>query len=230
MYYGYGGLSGYIWILPALIFSLYASTKLTSAYSKYGQMRSNLGMTGEQVAKAVLRRNNISDISVTRTSGTLTDHYDSRNKIIALSDAVYSGSSIASIAVAAHEAGHAVQLAEGYLPLKIRHTMVGITSIATSASYLFIMLGLFINETFALVGIIMFGIIFIFQVVTLPVEYNASNRAVAELVAIGADQQDEEASKKMLNAAALTYVAAMVTALLELLRVIAMFGNRRRRN
>lgn len=230
MYYGYGGISGYIWILPALIFSLYASTKLRSAYSKYGQMRSNLGMTGEQVAKAVLRRNNISDISVTRTSGTLTDHYDSRNKIIALSDAVYSGSSIASIAVAAHEAGHAVQLAEGYLPLQIRHTMVGITSIATSASYLFIMLGLFINETFALVGIIMFGIIFIFQVVTLPVEYNASNRAVAELVAIGADQQDEEASKKMLNAAALTYVAAMVTALLELLRVIAMFGNRRRRN
>lgn len=193
-------------------------------------MRSNLGMTGEQVAKAVLRRNGINDISVTRTQGQLTDHYDSKNKLIALSDAVYSGTSIASIAVAAHEAGHAVQLAEGYLPLQIRHTMVPITSIATSASYLFIMLGLLISDTFAMIGILMFGIIFLFQVVTLPVEYNASSRAVAELVAIGADQSDEQASKKMLNAAALTYVAAMLTALFELLRVIAIFGNNRRRN
>lgn len=209
---------------------MYATFKLRGAYSKYSQMMSNLGMTGEQVAKAVLRRNNINDISVTRTQGTLTDHYDSRNKIIALSDGVYSGTSIASIAVAAHEAGHAVQLAEGYLPLQIRHSLVGITQIATSASYFFIMLGLLISDTFALIGIVLFGIIFLFQVVTLPVEYNASKRAVAELVAIGADQSDEQAAGKMLNAAALTYVAAMLTALFELLRVVSMFSNNRRRN
>lgn len=218
----------FIYILPALIFSMIASGRVQSAYNRYRQEMSMLGLTGQQVAKQILQNNGIMDIAVVRHEGVMSDHYDSRKGIIALSSDVFGGSSIASIAIAAHEAGHAVQLEEGYLPLKIRHALVGVTSFATSASYIFILLGLFFDNFFGQIGIILFLIIFVFQVVTLPVEYNASKRALQELSAVGAPQSDIQASNKMLNAAALTYVAAMLTALAQLLRLISIFGRRRR--
>lgn len=216
-----------IYILPALIFSMYASAKVQNAYKKYRQERSLLGLTGAEVAKRILENNNIFDIAVVKISGVMTDHYDSRNSVIRLSEEVYSGTTIASIAIAAHEAGHAVQLSEGYVPLRIRHALVGITSFATSASYIFILLGFFFNVMFGRIGIILFIIIFLFQVVTLPVEYNASSRAVDELALVGTSGEDLKGAKKMLNAAALTYVAAMVTALANVLRLISIFGKRR---
>lgn len=218
----------FIYMLPALIFSMIATGKVQSAYNKYRQEMSMLGMTGQQVAKQILQNNCIMDIAVIRHEGVMSDHYDSRKGIIALSSDVFGGSTIASIAIAAHEAGHAVQLEEGYLPLKIRHALVGVTSFATSASYIFILLGLFFDNFFGQIGIALFLIIFIFQVVTLPVEYNASKRALQELESVGATQSDVLASSKMLNAAALTYVAAMLTALAQLLRLLSLFGRRRR--
>lgn len=223
----YYNQSWIIFILPALLFSMYASAKVQNAYKKYKNQNSYLGMTGAEVAKRILANNDIVNIAVVKVSGVMTDHYDSRNSVIRLSQDVYSGTSIASIAIAAHEAGHAVQLAEGYLPLKIRHALVGVTSFATSASYIFILLGFFFDAFFGRIGIVLFLIIFIFQVVTLPVEYNASSRAVDELVAVGAQNEDINSAKKMLNAAALTYVAAMLTALAEVLRLISIFGRRR---
>lgn len=219
--------SWFIFILPALLFAMFASARVNSAYSKYRQQRSKLGMTGQEVASRILSNNGINDISIVRTDGVLTDHYDSRNSTIALSDEVYGGSSIASIAIAAHEAGHAVQLAEGYMPLIIRHSLVGLTQFATSASYIFILLGFFIDMFFGRIGIILFIIIFLFQVVTLPVEFNASTRAVKELAAVGAPNEDLDSSQKMLRAAALTYVAAMLTALAQVLRLLSIFGRRR---
>lgn len=218
----------FIYMLPALIFSMIATGKVQSAYNKYRKEMSMLGMTGQQVAKQILQNNGIMDIAVIRHEGVMSDHYDSRKGIIALSSDVFGGSTIASIAIAAHEAGHAVQLEEGYLPLKIRHALVGVTSFATSASYIFILLGLFFDNFFGQIGIALFLIIFIFQVVTLPVEYNASKRALQELESVGATQSDVLASSKMLNAAALTYVAAMLTALAQLLRLLSLFGRRRR--
>lgn len=221
--------SGYlIFVLPALLFAMFASAKVRSAYEKYRRQASDLRLTGADVASRVLRNNNIHDINIVRVAGVMTDHYDSRNKIIALSDEVFSGTSIASIAIAAHEAGHAVQLEQGYLPLIIRHSLVKITQFATSVSYLLIILGFMIDIIFGKIGIIMYLIIFIFQVVTLPVEYNASSRALNELYAVGASDGDIQSSKKMLNAAALTYLAAMLTALAQLLRVIGLFGRKER--
>ena len=219
--------SYFIFILPALLFAMFASSKVNSAYQRYRQEMSYLNMTGQEVAKRILMNNGIRDISVVQTDGVMTDHYDSKNKRIALSSEVYNGSSIASIAIAAHEAGHAVQLAEGYLPLIIRHNLVGITQFSTSASYIFILLGFFVDVFFGKIGIILFIIIFLFQVVTLPVEYNASNRAVNELASVGARNEDLDRANKMLRAAALTYVAAMLTALAQVLRMVSIFGRRR---
>lgn len=221
------GTSYWIYILPALVIAMFASAKVQSAYGKYRKQRSNLALTGYEVANLILKNNNIFDIQVVRVNGTMTDYYDSSRKIIALSDEVYSGRSIASMAIAAHESGHAVQLAEGYLPLKLRHSLVNVTQFATSISYLLILLGIFIAPSFGKVGILAYFIIFIFQLVTLPVEYNASSRALNELAKIGADHEDLHGSKKMLNAAALTYLAAMITALMQLLRLISIFGRRR---
>lgn len=218
----------FIYVLPALILSMIASGRVQSAYNKYRQQISMLGLTGQEVANRILQNNGIMDIAIVRHEGTMTDHYDSNKGIIALSSEVFGGTSIASIAIAAHEAGHAVQLSEGYLPLKIRHALVGVTSFATSASYIFILMGIFFNNFFGQIGIILFLIIFIFQVVTLPVEYNASKRALNELAFVGASEGDLKDSKKMLDAAALTYLAAMLTALAQLLRLISIFGRRRR--
>ncbi len=218
----------FIYVLPALILSMIANGRVQSAYNKYRQQLSMLGLTGQEVASRILQNNGIMDIAIVRHEGTMTDHYDSNKGIIALSRDVFGGTSIASIAIAAHEAGHAVQLSEGYLPLRIRHALVGVTSFATSASYIFILLGIFFNNFFGQIGIVLFLIIFIFQVVTLPVEYNASKRALNELAHVGATEVDLKDSKKMLDAAALTYLAAMLTALAQLLRLISIFGRRRR--
>lgn len=219
--------SWFIFVLPALLFAMFASARVNSAYTKYRQERSYLGMTGQEVANRILMNNNIRDISVVQTQGVMSDHYDSRNKRIALSSEVYSGTSIASIAIAAHEAGHAVQLSEGYIPLLLRHSLVGVTQFATSASYIFILLGFFVDQFFGQIGIILFIIIFLFQVITLPVEFNASTRALNELAAVGAPREDLDKSNRMLKAAALTYVAAMLTALAQVLRLMSIFGRRR---
>lgn len=213
-------------ILPLLL-AIYSNFLIKKAYREYRSKRSNLGLSGYEVANLILRNNNIYDIKVIRAKGTLTDHYDSSKKIIALSDEVYSGNSIASISIAAHEAGHAVQLAEGYLPLIIRHRLVGVTQFATNISFILILLGFFVAPSFGRVGIIAYFVIFIFQLVTLPVEFNASSRALSELSKIGANSLDLTGAQKMLKAAALTYVAATVNSLVELLRLINIFGKRR---
>lgn len=223
----YIDLSYMIFIIPTLLFAMYASAKVRSAYEKYSRINSQILITGQEVASRILRNNNINDISVVKTAGVMTDHYDSNNKIIALSEDVYYGTTIASIAIAAHEAGHAVQLSEGYLPLIIRHSLVSVTQFATSISYILILLGFFVAPMFGRIGIIAYFIIFTFQVVTLPVEYNASSRALNELEIVGATNDDVLNSKNMLNAAALTYLAAMLTSLGQLLRLISIFGRRR---
>lgn len=216
-----------IFVLPALIFSMIASKRVQSAYSKFRRIKSELGITGYEVAKQILSNHSMRDIVVVETPGVLTDHYDSNKGIIALSNEVFYGNSVASIAIAAHEAGHAVQLQEGYLPLKIRHSLVSITNFATNVSYIFILMGFILDKFFGLIGIALFIVIFLFQVITLPVEYNASSRALDELSLVGASENDLALSKKMLSAAALTYLAAMITALGQLLRLISIFGKRR---
>lgn len=228
MFYGYGYNYSYlIYMLPALLFAFYASHRVSSSYNKYCREKSQLGLSGQEVARRILLNNGIKDIAIVKGHGQLTDHYDSTNSRISLSEEVFFGTSIASIAVAAHEASHAVQLEEGYLPLKIRHSLVGITQIASNASYFLILLGMFVNTFFAKIGILLYMVIFIFQVVTLPVEYNASSRAINELSLLGAGDSDISSSRAMLKAAALTYLAAMLTSLAEVLRLISIFGDRR---
>lgn len=226
-YYYYYDIQGLLIMLPAFLFALFASAKVKGSYNKYSRINSRLGKTGAEVAREILQRNGIYDIRVIRSQGILTDNYNAANKLIALSPEVYDDYSIASISIAAHESGHAVQMQEGYIPLVIRHSLVGVTNFAVNASYIFIILGLFISEAFAKIGIIMFIVIFLFQVVTLPVEINASHRALDELVDIGIDEDERRECKSMLTSAALTYVAAMATALSELLRIINLFNRRR---
>lgn len=228
-YYYYGFDPLYFLILISVVIAMVAQYKVKSTYSKYSRVRSDLGLTGVQAAQKILNMNGIYDVSIQHIAGDLTDNYNPRNKVLSLSDAVYNSTSIAAIGVAAHECGHAIQHDVGYAPLLIRNTIAPVVNIASSLSWIFIAAGLFfgMSPTLIDVGIIMFSLAVLFELITLPVEFNASGRALTILSDSGMLYPDETAgAKKVLSAAAMTYVASALTAVLQLLRLIMLFGRR----
>lgn len=232
-YYGYYFDPTYILIIIAAIISLIAQWRVNSAFSKYSRVASMSGMTGAQAARMILQSNGINDVSVQRISGKLTDHYNPSTKVLNLSESVYGSTSVAAIGVAAHECGHAIQHARGYFPLSLRTALVPVANIGSQLSWVFIIVGaiLSFNQTLITIGIIMFSAAVLFQLVTLPVEFNASARALEQLESNGILYRDEVSqTRKVLSAAALTYVAAATTAILQLLRLIILFGGRGRRD
>lgn len=232
-YYGYYFDPTYILIIIAAIISLIAQWRVNSAFSKYSRVASMSGMTGAQAARMILQSNGINDVSVQRISGKLTDHYNPSTKVLNLSESVYGSTSVAAIGVAAHECGHAIQHARGYFPLSLRTALVPVANIGSQLSWVFIIVGaiLSFNQTLITIGIIMFSAAVLFQLVTLPVEFNASARALEQLESNGILYRDEVSqTRKVLSAAALTYVAAAATAILQLLRFIILFGGRGRRD
>ena len=232
-YYGYYFDPTYILIIIAAIISLIAQWRVNSAFSKYSRVASMSGMTGAQAARMILQSNGINDVSVQRISGKLTDHYNPNENVIRLSDSTYNSTSVAAIGVAAHECGHAIQHARGYFPLSLRTALVPVANIGSQLSWVFIIVGaiLSFNQTLITIGIIMFSAAVLFQLVTLPVEFNASARALEQLESNGILYRDEVSqTRKVLSAAALTYVAAAATAILQLLRLIILFGGRGRRD
>lgn len=223
----------YILVLIGVVLSLLASAKVNSTFSKYSQVRNLRGLTGAEAAERVLHSAGIYDVRIEHVSGKLTDHYDPRSKVLRLSDAVYGKTSVAAVGVAAHECGHAIQHANGYGPLTLRSTLVPIANFGSKIAWPLILIGLLLSsETSILLlnaGIIAFSLAVLFQLVTLPVEFNASNRAIRAIADTGMMQGEEiKSAKKVLSAAAMTYVASAATAILQLLRIIILTGGRRR--
>lgn len=233
-----GGMGGYmygmeyystwmIFVLPAMLFAAYAQVKIKSAFNKYSKISSETGYTGAQIARMILDRNGLNDVRVEMVGGNLTDHYDPRTRVVRLSNKIYGGSSIASMSVAAHEVGHAIQHAEGYVPLIIRSNIAPIASIGSKFVWIFIAIGFAISPFFIELGIALFVGVVLFQMVTLPVEFNASRRALLQLENGIASRDTIKPAKSVLQAAALTYVAATLVAIGELLRILAMTNKRR---
>lgn len=216
-------------LIPAIIISMYAQQKIQSTFAKYSRLFAQSNYTGYDVARMILDRNNLDDVKIEHIPGNLTDHYDPRTRILRLSDSVYDSKSIAAYGVAAHEVGHAIQHSSQYVPLVIRNTMVPVVSFSSKFVWILVMLGLFMGYMgLVQIGIVLFLAIVIFQLVTLPVEFDASSRAILQLEGLNFLQDDEIVNaKKVLNAAALTYVAAALTAISQLIRLI-MLSNRRR--
>ena len=217
----------FIIMIPAIIFAVYAQAKVKSTFSKYLRVQSKKGYTGAQVAQYMLHSNGIDDVQIEMVAGVLSDHYDPRRKRLRLSQDVYMGTSIASISVAAHEVGHAIQHARGYAPLKIRNSLVPVANIGSSMAWIFITVGFIISPALLDIGIMLFIGAVLFQVMTLPVEFNASSRAINELGSSHIIYADEiPYSKKVLSAAALTYVAATASAVLQLIRLLLIRNQR----
>ncbi len=219
-------------VLPCVLLAFWAQARVNSTFQKYSRVYSRRNMTGAQAAAAVLRSGGVNNVRIERVSGHLTDHFDPRDNVIRLSDSVYSSTSVASIGVAAHEAGHAVQYAADYVPMKLRAVIIPATNLGSMLSMPLILMGFLFNfGVLITVGIAFFGLSTLFQLVTLPVELNASNRAL-EAIREGGLLYDDEypMAKKTLWAAAMTYVAALAVSLAQLLRLILIFGNRGRRN
>ncbi len=219
----YLGDSTIVLLIPAILLSIYAQYKISSSYKRYSKIRSQSGLTGAQAARALLNSNGLYDVRVEPIGGKLSDHYDPRTRIISLSEDVYAGSSLSSLAVAAHETGHALQHASGYVPMTLRSSFVPVANLGSGAGPILIMLGLFIPSYGWLLefGILAFSFAVLFQIITLPVEFNASSRALA-LLQEGNMLGSEEirGARSVLNAAALTYVAAALAAVLTLARFI----------
>ncbi|WP_122643458.1 zinc metallopeptidase [Luxibacter massiliensis] len=223
----------YLLVLIGALICILASARVNSVFRRYSQVRSHAGMTGREAAEKILRANGIYDVRVQHISGNLTDHYDPRNKTLSLSDATYQSASVAAIGVAAHECGHAVQHHVGYAPLKIRGALVPVANFGSMAAWPLIIIGLLINSNGAMIlinlGILLFSAAVLFQIVTLPVEFNASSRAVQVLENTGMLYPEEiQATKKVLGAAALTYVASAASMILQLLRLLLISGRRNR--
>ncbi|MDI9475833.1 MAG: zinc metallopeptidase [Natronincolaceae bacterium] len=218
-----------ILLIPSIILAMYAQSKVKSTFAKYLRVGGKKGYTGYQVARHALDNNGIGDVPVEITRGQLTDHYDPRRRVVRLSNEVYNGHSLASISIAAHETGHAIQHANGYIPLSFRNAIFPIASFGSNVAWIFIILGLIMSLPSLLdLGILLFSAAVLFQVVTLPVEFNASGRALRLLDEGGFIADDEyKHSKKILNAAALTYVAAMATAISQLIRLLLIRDRRR---
>ena len=232
-YYSSDSLWTYVLIvLPAVILAMWASANVNSTFKKYSKVPSSSGYTGMDAARRILDANGLTNIRIEHVSGNLTDHYDPKAGVIRLSDAVYANNSAAAIGVAGHEAGHAVQHAEKYAPLVIRNAIIPICSIGSNLAMPLIILGL-VLDMFGLcyIGILAFGLAALFQFITLPVEFNASRRALAALESSGRfSDTDLKNAGKTLRAAALTYVAALAVALANLLRIIVIVGGRNRRD
>ena len=228
-YYYYYYDPTYILVIIGAILSIIASSMVQSTYSKYSKVRSMSGMTGAQVAEMILKNKGIYDVRVERVSGNLTDHYNPKTKVVNLSDSVYNSQSVAALGVAAHECGHVIQHHENYVPLSIRSMLVPAANIGSKAGIPIILLGILLgyNTVLVQIGIWVFALAVLFQVVTLPVEFNASRRALVCLDEYGIVTRDEKSkSAKVLRAAAFTYVAAAAAAILQLLRLIMLFGRR----
>ncbi|SES33524.1 hypothetical protein SAMN05518872_10847 [Psychrobacillus sp. OK032] len=218
-------ISYIIYFAIILLLPIYAQMKVKRTYKKYSKVRSTSGMTGAQVARTILDANGLYEVKVVESSGFLSDHYNPMTKIVALSSHNYHEASVAGSAIAAHEVGHAVQHKEAYSFLTLRHKLVPIANISSHASWIFVMIGIFASMSgLLLLGILLLAAGVVFQIVTLPVEFNASNRAMDQMVSHGIIRNEEERhAKKVLNAAALTYVAATAVAVLELLRLILIY-------
>ena len=212
-----------IFCLPPLLLALWAQYKVKSTFAQYSKVASDRGMTGRDAARLILDANGLYDVPVSRISGELTDHFDPRENVIRLSDNVCDVRSAAAVGVAAHEAGHAVQYAVGYGPMKLRSALVPVTNIGSRLSMPLVLLGILLSfEPLAYVGVILFSATAIFQLVTLPVEFDASRRALAALEGAGMSAEGVKSAKKVLSAAALTYVAALLTAVGNLLRLLVL--------
>ncbi|MBE6894943.1 MAG: zinc metallopeptidase [Ruminococcaceae bacterium] len=229
MYYGID-IYYIILVLPALVFSMWAQAKVNSTFNRYSKERTYSGMTGYEAARRILAANGLYHVNVERVSGNLTDHYDPKANVIRLSDSVFSSNSVAAVGVAAHEAGHAVQYAQHYAPIKLRTAIIPITNIGSTISIPLVLIGFFMGaQPLVNLGLLLFATVAVFQLVTLPVEFNASRRAVNALE-MGGTMADEELKgvKKVLSAAAMTYVAALAVSVANLLRLVLRFGGRNR--
>lgn len=223
----------YMLVMIGVVICLAASAKMRSTFSRYSRIRNHSGMTGREAAEQVLHRAGIYDVRVEHVSGNLTDHYDPRSKVLRLSDATYGSASVAAVGVAAHECGHAIQHATGYAPLAFRSALVPVANFGSTIAWPLILIGLLFNSQssilFLNLGILAFSLAVLFQIVTLPVEFNASSRAIRMLSGNGMLYEDEvQATRKVLTAAALTYVAGAASAILQLLRIILISNSRRR--
>lgn len=232
MYLGYMHLDPLyiILVIPAVIIAAIAQANVSGTFSKYSKVRTARGYTGAEAARAILDANGLYNVRVERVAGNLSDHFDPRQNVIRLSQGVYDNATVAAVGVAAHESGHAVQYATGYAPIKLRNAIVPITQFGSSLSIPVLLLGFFMGlQPLVYAGIILFSAMVVFQLVTLPVEFNASSRALAiieEQELLGSEEL--RGAKKVLGAAALTYVAALLVSLMQLLRIILRFGGRRR--
>ncbi|MDD3413949.1 MAG: zinc metallopeptidase [Lachnospiraceae bacterium] len=223
--------STYLLVIIGAVLTIIASARVNSTFNKYKKVRSAAGMTGAEAARRLLNNAGINDVSIEHISGNLTDHYDPSQKVLRLSDATYGSSSVAAIGVAAHECGHAIQHFEGYVPLKIRSTLVPAANIGSRLGIPICILGMLLsfNQTLITVGIWVFSLAVLFQIITLPVEFNASSRAIRLLDETGILYgQEIKDTKRVLGAAALTYVAAAAASILQLLRLVLIFGGRDR--
>ena len=237
-YYGYGLDTTYIFLLlPCILLSMWASANVKSTFNRYSRQYSQRRLTGAEAAQRVLSANGVRGVRIERVSGNLTDHFDPKTNVIRLSDNVYGSTSTAAIGVACHEAGHAVQYAENYGPIKIRAAIIPLTNFGSRIAMPLILLGILLSafggfsDTLVYLGIACFGFSLVFQLVTLPVEFNASRRAMQAIEAAGIlTLEEQRGAKKTLKAAALTYVAATAVALAQLIRLIAIFGGRRRQD
>lgn len=220
----------YILIIIAFLISLVVQGAMQSTFSKYSRVQSYRGLTGAQVAQQILQSEGIYDVQIIHISGNLTDHYDPRNKTVGLSDPIYNSTSVAALGVAAHECGHAIQDARDYTPLSIRSALVPVANFGSTLSWPLFLIGLIFSIPVLLkVGIFLFCGALLFQLVTLPVEFNASHRALRKLSGLGLMGQDEiRGTRKVLTAAAMTYVAAVIMSLMQLLRLIILSGGGRR--
>ena len=218
-------------VLPAFIFSVWAQIRVNTTFDKYSKQRTRRGITGADAARRVLNENGLYDVKIENIRGNLTDHYDPRANVIRLSDSVYGSTSAAAVGVACHEAGHAVQHAKGYFPIKVRMAIIPMTRFGSMLSIPLFIIGLMLaTDALMLAGILLYAVVAFFQLVTLPVEFNASRRAMEAIKSSGMLAPDEySASRKVLTAAAMTYVAALATSLLTLLRFIVLANGRSNR-
>ncbi|MFI3227044.1 MAG: zinc metallopeptidase [Clostridia bacterium] len=233
MYYmGYGFMWDEPWVIMLLMVTMiwagWAQMKVSSTFNKYSKTRNSRGLTGADAAAQVLKNNGIYDVRIERIAGNLTDHFDPTSNVIRLSDSVHSSTSVAALGVAAHEAGHAVQYAKGYSPMKLRAAIIPVANIGSKMAFPLIILGLFITPMLTNVGILLFSTTALFQLVTLPVEFDASNRAIKAL-ADGHILGDDELkmAKQTLSAAAMTYVAALAVSIVQVIRLVVRYGGRR---
>ena len=219
----------YLILIPAILFSLWAQARVKTTYARYS--KAFAGLTGQEAARMVLEMNGVTGVTIEQVAGELTDHFDPRTNVIRLSRGVYDVTSVAAVGVAAHEAGHAVQYAVGYGPIKLRAAIIPVTQIGSYLSWPLLLIGLLMgNETLAFAGVLLFAGVVLFQLVTLPVEFNASNRALEALEASGYLQEEQlDGAGKVLRAAAMTYVAALAQALAQLFRLL-MIANRTRKD